>query len=190
MPEEKLNQELDIEFKQIELAKKDPAQFAPLYEKYYKPVYLFVHKRTMDSSLTADLTSEVFFKALKNLPKYQFKGFYFSSWLYRIAINELNEAFRKQKIRRAVSLESKGIEALNSEMGISITDEEENIKRLKTCISLLREDDIQLIEFRYFEEKSFKEIGYILDITETNAKVKTYRVLDKIKSLFFPKTNR
>jgi RNA polymerase sigma-70 factor (ECF subfamily) len=37
---------------------------------------------------------------------------------------------------------------------------------------------------RFFDDKSFAEIAGILEITENNAKVKTYRVLDKLKLAF------
>jgi RNA polymerase sigma-70 factor (ECF subfamily) len=40
---------------------------------------------------------------------------------------------------------------------------------------------LQLIELRFFENKSFKEIAAILEVTENNAKVRTYRVLDQLK---------
>ena len=47
----------------------------------------------------------------------------------------------------------------------------------------LPEDELQLIEMRFFEKRSFKEIGEILEITENNAKVKTYRILEKLKKI-------
>jgi RNA polymerase sigma-70 factor (ECF subfamily) len=36
---------------------------------------------------------------------------------------------------------------------------------------------------RFFEKRSFAEIGEIVGITENNAKVKVYRILDKLKKL-------
>ncbi|MEQ9166614.1 MAG: hypothetical protein RLO12_10180 [Fulvivirga sp.] len=36
---------------------------------------------------------------------------------------------------------------------------------------------------RFFENHSFKEIGYLLGMTEVNAKIKTYRILKKLKKL-------
>ena len=41
----------------------------------------------------------------------------------------------------------------------------------------------ELIEMRFFENRPFQEIAEILSITESNAKVKTYRVIDKLKKL-------
>jgi RNA polymerase sigma-70 factor (ECF subfamily) len=48
----------------------------------------------------------------------------------------------------------------------------------------LKEIDMQLIELRYFENLSFKEIGDVLQISHGAAKIKLYRSLDKLKKLF------
>ena len=45
----------------------------------------------------------------------------------------------------------------------------------------LNDADLEIIELRYFEKRSFAEVGEILQITENNAKVKTYRIIGKIK---------
>jgi len=45
----------------------------------------------------------------------------------------------------------------------------------------LREKEIEILELRFFEQRPFKEIATILDITESNAKVRTYRVLERLK---------
>jgi RNA polymerase sigma-70 factor (ECF subfamily) len=61
---------------------------------------------------------------------------------------------------------------------------EEHYQLLLQAIKDLPEDDLQLIEMRFFESKPFREIGEILAITENNAKVKLYRVLDRMKIVF------
>ena len=52
------------------------------------------------------------------------------------------------------------------------------------ALSGLPEDQLSLIEMRYFEKMSFNQIAQIMGITENNAKVKVYRTLDKIKKVF------
>lgn len=168
----------------IEKAKKDPEKFGILYNRYYKPVYIFIHKRTNDKECSSDIASHVFFKALTNLCNYVDQGFPFSSWLYKIALNEVNEYYRKKNKRRAVSIETSGLERLSEALIEGESDLELTEKRFYLSEALKQLDalEIQLIELRFFEEKSFKEVGYILNITENNAKVKTYRLLDKIKA--------
>jgi RNA polymerase sigma-70 factor (ECF subfamily) len=61
---------------------------------------------------------------------------------------------------------------------------DELTRRLPEILQKLKPADLQLIEFRFFEGRSFREIGMLLEITEIHAKVKTYRALDKMKILF------
>lgn len=176
-----INQEEEIAI--IERAKKDPEKFGVLYNRYYKPIFIFIHKRTNDKECSADIASHVFLKALTNLNSYVHQGFPFSSWLYKIALNEVNEYYRKKNKKRVVSIESTGLERLTNALIEGESDLELNEKRfyLSEALKQLEALEIQLVELRFFEEKSFKEIGYILNITENNAKVRTYRLLDKIK---------
>ena len=48
----------------------------------------------------------------------------------------------------------------------------------------MKDHQLQLIEMRFFEKRSFKEIGEIVGLTENNAKVKTFRALVKLKEIF------
>jgi RNA polymerase sigma-70 factor (ECF subfamily) len=48
---------------------------------------------------------------------------------------------------------------------------------------------LNLIELRFFEKRSFKEIGELQNITENNAKVKTFRALEKLRTVFKNKFN-
>ncbi|MCC6837854.1 MAG: sigma-70 family RNA polymerase sigma factor, partial [Bacteroidia bacterium] len=66
----------------IKAAQADPACFDVLYNQYYRSVFVFIYKRTDDEELTADITSQVFLKALINIRKFQFRGVPFSAWLY------------------------------------------------------------------------------------------------------------
>ena len=45
-------------------------------------------------------------------------------------------------------------------------------------------DMLRVLELRFFEDKDFKEIAFILDITESGAKMRTYRALDRLRKKF------
>lgn len=170
---------LSEEAEQIILAQRNPHAFGPLYEKYYPAIFRFVLRRTGDEALTADLCSDVFLKALSNIHKYKNKGLPFSSWLYRIASNEVNSFYRVQKRKRVVSLDHNGAQLIFEELDES--DLQDKIQVLKRWMSDLPEKSVQLLELRFFEKRSFKEMGEILEITENNAKIRTYRVLAKLR---------
>jgi RNA polymerase sigma-70 factor (ECF subfamily) len=164
----------------VEEAKKDSSRFAALYKKYYAPIYLFILKRVESEDIADDITSQVFLKALTNLSKYKDMGFPFSSWLFRIARNEMYDMYHKQKIQMVVSIEKKGIGDMIVEMG---EEDKEDHSALRIALDALEADEMELVELRFFEKRPFKEVGEILEITENNAKVRTYRVLDKLKKL-------
>ena len=69
-----------------------------------------------------------------------------------------------------------------------IDESEHKREVLLKVLPLLKESQLQLIEMRFFEKRSFREMGEILDLTENNAKVKTFRALIKLKELY-SKTN-
>jgi len=175
--------ELKDEQALIRNSQADPEAFRPLYEKYFKRIFLFVHHRVGDKSLTADITSQVFLKALLNINKFSFRGLPFSAWLFRIALNECNDFFRKNKRYRLVTMEEEMVEHLYEEL-TSETRLEDLRQQLPTILQKLSVSELQIIELRFFEQRPFKEVGEILGISETYAKVRVYRILEKMKKLF------
>ncbi len=168
--------------RQIEIAKKDPRQFAPLYKKYHEAIFRYVYKRVDEEEAAYDITSSVFVKALASLPRYEFRGVPFSSWLFRIAKSELYQSFRDKKAQRTVSLDSVTIVQFIDELNEDFSEEQRTT--LLNSLKLLKDHQLQLIEMRFFEKRSFKEIGEIVGLTENNAKVKTFRALVKLKEIF------
>jgi RNA polymerase sigma-70 factor, ECF subfamily len=172
----------------IEAAKADPHHFAPLYDKYYKQIFGYLYQRMDDKDTAFDLTAQVFLKALTNIGKYEFKGVPFASWLYRIAHSELMQLFREQKNKRAINADIGDLRFICEESQEFYL--EEYIPLLKKVISELDPEDLQMVELRFFERRAFKEIGEIMEITENNAKVRMYRILEKLKkAITTPKKN-
>lgn len=171
----------------VEQAKKDARKFEVLYNKYFEQIFRYVYQR-MDSIDTAkDVTSQVFYKALTKIHTYEFRGVPFSSWLYRIAMSEVYQWFKNNRANRTINMDSQGIFNLikdNEEEGNIFDDDENKVLKqaLIQAIAELPETDLLIIEMRYFEQRSYKEIGEILNIKENNAKVKAYRIVGKLRN--------
>ncbi|MCT4560407.1 MAG: sigma-70 family RNA polymerase sigma factor [Crocinitomicaceae bacterium] len=170
---------LEEELVWIRRAQKDPESFGPLYKKYHEQIFRYIYQRMDDEEMAFDVTSQVFIKALKNLPKYEYRGVPLASWLYRIAKSELYQAFRDRKAIRTVNVDDIHLSEMIEEMDED--EREERKRKLYNSLKKLKETDLQLIEMRYFEKRSFREIGEILELTENNAKVKCFRALEKLK---------
>ncbi len=170
------------DFSLVLAAQQDRKHFSALYNKYFKEIFIFILKKTADETITAELSSNTFMKAMLNLDKYRDMGFPFSSWLYRIASNEVNKYFRDNKKVQEVAIQEK--DAIIFLYEIDSEDKSKNITKLMNCLGELKDDQSDLIEMRYFEKLSFNDIGEVLGITGNNANIKVYRAIDKLKKIF------
>jgi RNA polymerase sigma-70 factor (ECF subfamily) len=62
-------------------------------------------------------------------------------------------------------------------------DDEMMMKAMLKAIKKLKAPEMEMIEMRFFEKRSFREIGEILGMTENNAKVKMFRIIQRLKKL-------
>jgi RNA polymerase sigma-70 factor, ECF subfamily len=178
MSEDEIRNEYEI----LQRSRKNPQAFGELYEKYFDRIFNFIYRQTDDEDLTADLSSQTFLIALKNIDRYEYRGVPFSAWLYKIASNEVNKFYRKQKHDKVFSIEEVRVRELIEQ--VQEDWDEERIQRLLRYLNDLPTDMLQVLELRFFEDKDFKEIAYILDITESGAKMRTYRALDRLRKYF------
>ncbi|MCU0397055.1 MAG: sigma-70 family RNA polymerase sigma factor [Cyclobacteriaceae bacterium] len=174
--------EIREEYRILEQARKDPKIFGSLYEKYFDPIFNFIYRQTDDEDLAADICSQTFLNALTHINRFEFRGVPVSAWLYRIAANEVNKHYRKQNATRIFSIEETRVKEL-VELGQENWDEE-LVKKLLGYLKDLPTEMLEVLELRFFENKDFKEIAYILSITESGAKMRTYRALDRLRKKF------
>ena len=171
----------------IEKAKKNPEVFGLLYDKYYQPIFSYVLKRTANIELTQDLTSQTFFKALTKLGTFRWQNVPFSSWLYRIAGNEIVNHFRKNKYR-VVSLEKIPTLVSSSNPLTEIIKAENELEKQKDFLSIQEKISKlpfkyqEVITLRFFEKKKIKEISQILGKREGTIKSLLHRGLAKLKT--------
>lgn len=180
--------EIREEYELIKRAQIVPEAFGVLYERYYKSIFTFIDKRVGNRSATGDLVSQVFLKALINLPKYEFKGLPFSAWLYRVAVNQLHEYFRQSKNERTVNIETTSVAKLMEDVETAIPDRDA-MELLIALLDQLDDDEVAFVELRYFEQLPFRETAFILGISENNAKVRMHRILTKMRNML-PNMNK
>lgn len=178
MTDDEIRKEQDL----IEKSKKNSRAFGEIYERYFDQIFNYILRQTGDDELAGDLCSQTFVNALNNLHRYEFRGFPFSAWLYKIAGNEVNKHYRKNKGKIIFSIEELKVRELIEQTHDNW--DEELINRLIQYMNELPTEMVQVLELRFFEDKDFKEIAFILDMTESGAKMRTYRALDKLRTNF------
>lgn len=169
------------ESEQIKMAQADHREFGPLYASYFETIFRFIFKKLGGNEAVAgDLTQSTFLKAMANLNKYEDRGLPFGAWLYRIAQNEVNLFFRSQKNNYFVEVTDRQVHELLDAAGEE-NHTELDIAYLVQKINNLEESQQEIIELRFFQSMSFKEIAAIYGISEANAKMRVYRILEKLK---------
>jgi RNA polymerase sigma-70 factor (ECF subfamily) len=136
------------------------------------------------------LTQQTFLKAMANIQKYEDRGLPFSSWLYRIAQNEVSMFFRASKKVQTVDIDAGKFKDMCDEANLGRHMSTENQAQLIDLLNGMEQEHLDLIELRFFQEMSFKEIADIYDITEANAKMRVYRILEKLNKKWVDTTER
>jgi RNA polymerase sigma-70 factor (ECF subfamily) len=178
MSDDELREENDI----LNRSRTDPRAFGLIYERYVDRIFNFILRQTGDEQLADDLCSQTFYNALRTVGSYEPRGFPYSAWLYKVASNEINKHYRKQKSNRVFSLEEGRVKEILEQADERWDDE--TISRLLAYMNDLPTDMLQVLELRFFEGKEFSEIAFILDLTESGAKMRTYRALDQLRKKF------
>jgi RNA polymerase sigma-70 factor, ECF subfamily len=175
------SEQIRSEEAEIEAARKNPARFEVLYNRYYARILGFIYQRVESKEEAYDLTSQVFMNALEHIGKYKSQGVPFSAWLFRIALNELHKYWRKSKVRQAISIDDTQVGDVLEELGEENSAETDS--KLMQAIQQLAPEEIQLLEMRFFEKRPFKEICDILNISETACKARVYRLCERLKTI-------
>jgi RNA polymerase sigma-70 factor (ECF subfamily) len=156
----------------VQAAQADPARFEELYDRYVHRVYGFVSRRVGNRAAAEDITSAVFEQALASLPKFEWRGVPFAAWLIRIAANALTDHWRRtaREAGDAVEMPDAG--------------EMDAIEQRAILLQLVeRLPDLQrrVIELRFGEEKSIREIAAALQRTEGAVKQLQLRALENLR---------
>lgn len=131
--------------------------------------------------MTDELTQQTFIKAMGAISRYEDRGAPFSAWLFRIAQNEVNAWFRSVKKNYYIEVSELRIAAILDDESGSHKWSQEDLGQLIEILNTLPEGNLELIELRFFQELSFAEIAGIYNISEANAKMRIYRLLEKIR---------
>jgi RNA polymerase sigma-70 factor (ECF subfamily) len=183
--------DLSEEKELVRQAQKAPDAFAKLYDQYYPKIFGYVLRRTVNLEAAQDITSETFFKALRRLWQFRWRNISFSSWLYKIASNEINQYFRKAEYKKSISLEElqeQGFEPISpNDPESKLIEAQEKLKQhqdfleIQVKIVRLPAKYQEVIALRFFEQKQIKEISEILGKKEGTVKSLLHRALEKLK---------
>jgi RNA polymerase sigma-70 factor (ECF subfamily) len=150
----------------VRLSLQDPDNFSDLINRYQAKILYYVRRlgvSTLEDS--QDIVQDIFLKVYLNLNDFK-PDLKFSSWLYRIAHNQVISNFRKHQARPEAYSSPLDDAALNLLSGDILPDSQidKNILKasLMASINKLEPKYREIIILKFFEEKSYQEISDIL----------------------------
>jgi RNA polymerase sigma-70 factor (ECF subfamily) len=157
----------------IEAAQADPARFVDVYERYVNRIYAFVSRRTENRAAAEDITSQVFERALAAIGRFEWRGLPVAAWLFRIASNALADHWR-QRAR----------DSQDAPPDVPDPQEAEDIERrieLYQHVEQLPDLQRRVIQMRFIEEKSIREVAAALDRSDGAVKQLQLRALEHLR---------
>lgn len=165
-------------------AKEDPEAFGRLFDIHFPSIFSYLLHRTADAALAEDLAAKTFFNALRYVRRYKWSGVPVSSWLFRIAMNEVNSHLRK---RRPLSLDAFSERLVDErprpDEALLRAEAEKEFLELHACIGQLKPDEQNLIVLRYFEDMPYAGIAAITGKKEGSLRMRMMRALEKLKKI-------
>ena len=153
-----------------------------LVSKYYKEMYAFNYKQTLDFELSLDLTQEIFISALQSIKNHDSTKASFRTWLYKLASNRLVDYYRSKSYKYAQfeqSFEDHDFED-DTDMTISL-EYKEDYEKINTLVNQLEARSQQIIRLKLFGEYTLQEIASIETIPLATVKKRNYAALKLIR---------
>lgn len=161
--------------------------FEQLIECYQGDIYRLIYYRIRTRMDAEDLTQDVFVRAFRSIARIR-EPLKFRSWLFRIAVNRVNDYLRKKRVRSIFKSSDEG-----ADVQPVTTDFQDPPEALE---QVLKEDFWRLVEriskklskmerevfmLRFLDNLNINEIAQILKKSESTVKTHLYRALAKFK---------
>jgi len=145
---------------------RDQVALTQIYEENFDKIYRYIVLKIGDRTEAEDMTQQVFLNAIRSISSYKFKGMPFSSWLYRIAHNQVVDYYRKKSKHATVPLdESLPIPAADGDPKY-LVERKVDIEEIVTATRKLTKAQQEVISLRFAGELSIAEVAGVMGKSE------------------------
>lgn len=155
-----------------------------LFERYHKSLYGFFYRLTLEREVSEDLVQNVFIRMLKYKHTYKGDG-QFKTWMYHMARNLFSDHYRKNKkmgYKEDVEVADKYFSNENNAESNRIQREEMDL--LQHAMNQLTFEKKEVLILSKYQEMKYKDIADLLGITESAVKVRIFRALKDLKTVY------
>jgi RNA polymerase sigma-70 factor (ECF subfamily) len=164
----------------IERAQKNDSEaLAEIYEANFDKIYRYIFFRVGNQAEAEDLTQQVFFNAVRSISSYKWRGAPFSSWLFRIAHNQVIDYYRKASKTQSATLDLPMAAA--DPDPVSIAEQEMDMEQVKGAIGSLTQLQQEVITLRFAGELSTAETARLMGKSEGAVKALQHSALAALR---------
>jgi RNA polymerase sigma-70 factor (ECF subfamily) len=166
----------------VRAAKGESAAFGLLYDRHVAAIYRYVYYRVRDDAEAEDLTSDVFMRALKAIPRYEPRQA-FLAWLYRIARNAVIDRSRKgnRQVAFEDALQHPGVDKV-VEPDVELLTHSDN-SMLRLALAKLTPLQQEVVVLRFLEGYSTQEIARLIGKNEGTVRGIQFRAMGALRQL-------
>jgi len=156
--------------------------FGELVDRYQKVVYNVAYRVVGNEPDAEDVAQTVFLKVYENLATYN-PRYQFFSWLYRIAVNEAVNA--KKRVRNSVELTEDSSLTQSTPLDGAMAVDVEN--QIGAAMMSLTPENRAILILRHYQEFTYRDIAYIMDLTEQKVKSRLYSARQRLGKILIQK---
>lgn len=164
----------------------DGGSFGELVQRWESRIFGFIRRYVGNTEEARDLTQDTFSKAYQNIQRLSDPA-RFSSWLYKIALNECRMRFRRLKGNQQVSIDdfTHRVDALEGTHPgpEKVLARKERAEQLHRAFERLPNEQKEVILMKEYQGLRFHEISEVLGIPLSTAKSRMYLGLKTLKKL-------
>lgn len=162
--------------------KGESSAFGQLYDVYQPQIYRFVYLRVGQREEAEDLTHQIFLHAWMRIKSYREEGYPFSTWLYRIARNQVIDHYRTRKVSQRID-EDREDQFVSGENVTLAVDAKLRLERVIRVIRTLPGDYQDVIVMRLVDEVPIRDVAKAMQRSEGAVKLLQFRATRALREV-------
>ncbi|MDR2138525.1 MAG: sigma-70 family RNA polymerase sigma factor [Tannerella sp.] len=149
--------------------------FDILLNRHKGSIHSYIYYIVRDRDLTEDIFQETFVKVIMTIKQRRYtENGKFKAWIMRIAHNLIIDNFRQERNENSISNDEVNVDLFNDSRLCEKTIEDELVQQqvfddIKKMIRHLPENQREVLEMRYYQDMSFKEIANLTGVSINTA---------------------
>lgn len=168
----------------VRAARDDPHAFGALHLRYEDRIYRYMRSRTESAEDAADLTQQVFLRALDALPRYDERGLPFAAWLFRIARNAATDAHRRRRDTLAWDMLPEALQRASNDGPEEEVLRRESLDRMRALLAALPAREREMILLRFVAGLTLEETARVVGGRRSTVHRHLARVLETLKEKY------